>query len=391
MLSFGQRLKALRREADFSQSDLAEAIGVSVQSVSKWECDSNMPDVSLIIPLSAVLGVTADCLLGAGTNEKEDREALKKEVEEIWEKHNWRNYENNAHYLTYKAEKEYLKKYPLDYEVKLDSATYLSSFLYLSRIRKNYEIPHEEFDTLWNEGVKSLKSIIGKDKDPSRLVRAHWTLVNYYTMKSMWDEAAETAEKLPDVFGYDVRSDALYDIAYEKHDYPEAEKLTQKTAFGKTTMFLQSLWYRARQISIFGNVRKAEAIAAWEDAVKAAEVCLEIFGGKGFQEYYLMSGYIIDPLQNMSCDFLAVDDVPSALDCCEKITDVCERIYEAFDRLPSSSDEDLKKAEYSKEGLLRSFRNNLHGCYDWVYDYDDNVLTREERFTACKARIDALE
>ena len=70
MLSFGQRLKMLRCEANLSQSELADAIGASVQSVSRWECDSNMPDISLLLPLSVVLGVTTDCLLGAGTNEK---------------------------------------------------------------------------------------------------------------------------------------------------------------------------------------------------------------------------------------------------------------------------------------------------------------------------------
>ena len=76
MTSFGQRLKMLRREADLSQAELAEALGVSVHSVSKWECDSNMPDVSLLLPLSTVLCVTTDCLLGAGMNEKDDLKNL---------------------------------------------------------------------------------------------------------------------------------------------------------------------------------------------------------------------------------------------------------------------------------------------------------------------------
>ena len=70
MLSFGQRLKMLRNEADISQYDLAESLGVSAQSVSKWECDAYFPDVSMLLPLATLLGVTTDCLLGAGTIEK---------------------------------------------------------------------------------------------------------------------------------------------------------------------------------------------------------------------------------------------------------------------------------------------------------------------------------
>ena len=76
MLSFGQRLKMLRREREFSQADLAENIGVTVQSVSKWECDNTMPDISQIVPLASILNVTTDCLLGVGSDEKSDKNEL---------------------------------------------------------------------------------------------------------------------------------------------------------------------------------------------------------------------------------------------------------------------------------------------------------------------------
>ena len=51
MNSFGQRLKALRKEAGVSQSFVDDHIGVSTQSVSNWECDNTMPDISQIVPL----------------------------------------------------------------------------------------------------------------------------------------------------------------------------------------------------------------------------------------------------------------------------------------------------------------------------------------------------
>ncbi len=61
MNSFGQRLKALRKEAGVSQSFVADHIGVSTQSVSNWECDNTMPDISQIVPLAALLSVSTDC------------------------------------------------------------------------------------------------------------------------------------------------------------------------------------------------------------------------------------------------------------------------------------------------------------------------------------------
>ena len=76
MTTIGQRIKNFRKNIGLSQADLAARIGVTSQTVSKWECDNNMPVVSLLLPLSSILGVTTDCLLGAGMNEKEDKEKL---------------------------------------------------------------------------------------------------------------------------------------------------------------------------------------------------------------------------------------------------------------------------------------------------------------------------
>ena len=63
MNSFGQRLKALRKESGVSQSYVADHIGVSTQSVSNWECDNTMPDISQIVPLAALLSVSTDYCL----------------------------------------------------------------------------------------------------------------------------------------------------------------------------------------------------------------------------------------------------------------------------------------------------------------------------------------
>ena len=83
MLRFGQRLKTIRKDAQLTQAELAEKLMVSVQAISKWECDNAMPDISQIVPLAAILGVTTDCLLGVGGDEKADREALYVEAEKI--------------------------------------------------------------------------------------------------------------------------------------------------------------------------------------------------------------------------------------------------------------------------------------------------------------------
>lgn len=69
-MTMGQRLLALRTRAGLSQEALAEQLGVSRQSVSRWETDASIPDLDKLIRLSGIFGVTLDELV-KGT-EKQD-------------------------------------------------------------------------------------------------------------------------------------------------------------------------------------------------------------------------------------------------------------------------------------------------------------------------------
>ena len=70
MSTFGARLRDLRVKSGLSQEEAAAQLGVSPQSVSKWETDKCYPEFLLIMPLARLYGVSADILLGS-----EDRRA----------------------------------------------------------------------------------------------------------------------------------------------------------------------------------------------------------------------------------------------------------------------------------------------------------------------------
>ena len=190
MSSFGQRLKAIRKGMQLTQADLAEKLMVSVQSISKWECDNSMPDISQILPLSAVLGVTTDFLLGGGSDEKTDRENLYRRIEEInkgIEKVYLRN--DDAYYECYVLYKDHIKKYPLDYWGKFHCSQFILSFICNSNGGEKYKIPSNEESELYNEGQRLLQTIISQDKDPQRLIYARSLLVNYHLYKDEYTKA----------------------------------------------------------------------------------------------------------------------------------------------------------------------------------------------------------
>ena len=54
----GATIKELRESRKLTQAELAEKIGVSSKTVSKWETAKGLPDISLLQPLSQALGIS---------------------------------------------------------------------------------------------------------------------------------------------------------------------------------------------------------------------------------------------------------------------------------------------------------------------------------------------
>lgn len=75
-LSIGENIKRLRKAKDITQEQLAEMVGVSCQSVSRWESEVCYPDMELLPEIAKIFEITVDKLLGV------DDIAENKKVEE---------------------------------------------------------------------------------------------------------------------------------------------------------------------------------------------------------------------------------------------------------------------------------------------------------------------
>ena len=65
------KITALRKKAGWSQEELAEQLGVTRQSVSKWEGPQSVPDMDKVVQMSRLFGVTTDFLLKDELSEEE--------------------------------------------------------------------------------------------------------------------------------------------------------------------------------------------------------------------------------------------------------------------------------------------------------------------------------
>lgn len=62
-MTFHVKLIKLRKGQGFTQSTFAEAVGVSRQSVYKWETGQSYPDVEKLLKIARMFGVTVDELI----------------------------------------------------------------------------------------------------------------------------------------------------------------------------------------------------------------------------------------------------------------------------------------------------------------------------------------
>ena len=92
----GAFLKDLRREKEITQEQLAEELGVSGRTISRWETGNNMPDISLLVEIAEYFDVSISEII-KGERKSED---MKEEAKEVAE--------NMSDYA--KAEKEQLVK-----------------------------------------------------------------------------------------------------------------------------------------------------------------------------------------------------------------------------------------------------------------------------------------
>ena len=72
-MEMGKEIRRLRTNRGLTQEALADALNVSPQTVSKWECGSSMPDVQMLPELAVFFGVTIDQLFAMTPEQQMER------------------------------------------------------------------------------------------------------------------------------------------------------------------------------------------------------------------------------------------------------------------------------------------------------------------------------
>ena len=72
-MEMGKEIRRLRMDRGLTQEALADALNVTAQTVSKWECGNSIPDVQLLPEIAIFFGVTIDQLFAMTAEQQMDR------------------------------------------------------------------------------------------------------------------------------------------------------------------------------------------------------------------------------------------------------------------------------------------------------------------------------
>ncbi|NTV77924.1 MAG: helix-turn-helix transcriptional regulator [Clostridiales bacterium] len=78
---FGANISRLRKNADMTQSELAERVNLTRQAISKYECGDSFPDISILLEIAEVFSITVDQLIGAGNPTRVEAAILESTLE----------------------------------------------------------------------------------------------------------------------------------------------------------------------------------------------------------------------------------------------------------------------------------------------------------------------
>lgn len=189
-LLIGNNIKRIRLERGLTQEEVAAHLGISFQSISKWERNDGYPDITMLPALARYFQITVDELLGVNELKKENSY---NEINRLWAENNesGRNQENVV------LMRQSLKEFPNDALFLVQLSTSLE---------KLDGTPEEKLAHL-KESIAVQEQILRYGEDSEIRNATLFNICFAYWKIGEHDKALEQARKLPNL--YKARENAL--------------------------------------------------------------------------------------------------------------------------------------------------------------------------------------
>lgn len=179
-----EKIKEYRKKAGMTQEQMAGILGVTFQTVSKWECATSSPDLAMILPLTRLLGISADELLGVNDREPDQRY---RELEAAYEK----TFKTNDFAQRQRICETAVAEYPGDMK-------WLSELAWVVSNRSFSFEDNEKYAAEQEKAIRLFDAVIHNCKDERLRGDAVEGITQLLGWRGRKDEAKRYAEMLPE-------------------------------------------------------------------------------------------------------------------------------------------------------------------------------------------------
>ena len=218
---FSENFKRLRKQKDMTQDAIADVIGVSFQTVSKWERGESYPDISILPIISSFFGVSVDFLLGT------DKALTQEKIQKLIDLFD--NMKLKDVHSVLKEYKKAVKEFPNEY-------TILVRYMELLQIVKSDEMKQDR-EWISNQMIASYEKIQKYCTDDAIRIRAKRLIIENLMHKyqclgfnnEYLQQAKSIADSLPSMS--DSKEFVLPELDFDpkNHNYSKWYENRQRT------------------------------------------------------------------------------------------------------------------------------------------------------------------
>jgi transcriptional regulator with XRE-family HTH domain len=211
-LRIGENIRRLRRERNLTQEEMAAHLGISFQSVSKWERCDGYPDITMLPALANYFGVSVDSLIGMDEIAKAGKYD---EINRLWTENN----RSGLHHENVLLMRDSLKTFPGDGLLLVQ----------LSCSLEKLEGTKEEKEKNLRESIALQEQILRYGEDSEVRSATQYNICFAYWKNGEREKALEQAGKLPNL--YKARENALVFFLEGEERYRTAKTALEPLAW----------------------------------------------------------------------------------------------------------------------------------------------------------------
>ena len=268
--TLGKNIKNFRKNKGFTQEELADLLNITPQAVSKWESENGLPDVSMLIPLAKVLGVSTDALLGYD-NILENEEVTSRIKETVDGMRNSKDRaERTLRICEFLSTETNIN--PSNFEIIKDYVEETANLsMYEDPALEGYfQDESERIQKIYKDSIRKGAYLISHCNDRDLVVKTHYALAWIYIHKKDFENAKDHINVFPSLSNQRIKENLDMELVFfEKGFEKMKDKIEENSVllFGMTAALLKTI---AENYGWWGEKDEAYEVCDWcENIIKS--------------------------------------------------------------------------------------------------------------------------